>query len=137
MLLQEGNMLASNAMLEREYSLSGTVIRNRRIGNTIGFPTANLGGIDDMALPGIGVYATRALVDKETYHSVTSVGKNPTVGGKSVSVETHIMDFDRDIYGKTLTVSFAEFLRGELPFDTMDELAKQITRDVERARGIL
>ncbi|HWR18649.1 MAG TPA: bifunctional riboflavin kinase/FAD synthetase [Clostridia bacterium] len=137
MLLQEGNISASNAMLEREYSLSGTVIRNRRIGNTIGFPTANLGGIDDMALPGIGVYATRTFVDNETYHSVTSIGKNPTVGGKSVSVETHIMDFDRDIYGKTLTVSFAEFLRGELPFDNVDELAKQIKRDVERARGIL
>jgi riboflavin kinase/FMN adenylyltransferase len=137
MLLQEGELSEANAMLEREYSLSGLVIKNRRIGNTIGFPTANLGGIDDMALPLIGVYATRALVDNVVYHAVTSVGKNPTVGGKSVTVETHIMDFDRDIYGKPLTVSFVEYLRGELSFDTMDELAKQITKDVERAKRIL
>ncbi|HWS29148.1 MAG TPA: bifunctional riboflavin kinase/FAD synthetase [Clostridia bacterium] len=136
-LLLEGELKEANAMLEREYSLSGTVVKNRRIGSTIGFPTANLGGVFDMALPKIGVYATRALVDNKTYQAVTSVGKNPTVGGKSVTVETHIMDFDRDIYGEPLTVSFVEYLRGELSFENVDELAGQIARDVERARKIL
>jgi len=136
-LLQDGDLSKVNAMLEREYSLSGTVIKNRRIGNTIGFPTANLGGISDMALPGVGVYATRALVDNVVYRAVTSVGNNPTVGGKSVTIETHIMDFDRDIYGKKLTVSFVGYLRGELSFENVDELAKQIAKDVERAKGIL
>ena len=121
--VEAGDIKNANAMLEREYALCGTVVRNRRIGSAIGFPTANLGGAEDMALPKSGVYATRALVDGEMFKAVTSVGKNPTVGGKGISVETHIMGFGRDIYGARLTVFFAEYLRGEMRFDGVEALA--------------
>ncbi len=136
-LIERGEIEEANDMLKREYSLKGPVVRNRCIGRSIGFPTANLGGAEEMALPGAGVYATRALVDGKTYKAVTSVGKNPTVGGKAVSVETHIMEFDRDIYGKTLQVFFAARLREELTFPDVDALAAQIARDVKRAKAIL
>ncbi|MCE5235948.1 MAG: bifunctional riboflavin kinase/FAD synthetase [Clostridiaceae bacterium] len=134
--IEAGDLKNANAMLERDYALSGTVVRNRRIGSSIGFPTANLGGVEDMVLPKPGVYATRALVDAKLYKSVTSVGKNPTVGGAGIHVETHIMGFDRDIYGERLTVFFVGFLRDELLFDSVEELALQITKDVERAKAV-
>ena len=136
-LIERGEITTANAMLEREYALTGCVVRNRHIGSGIGFPTANLGGLEEMVLPQIGVYATRATVDDKTYNAVTSVGMNPTVGGKSLSVETYIMDFSCDIYGKQLTVAFVERLRGELYFESVEELAAQIAIDVENAKRVL
>lgn len=135
--IEAGELGEANAMLERDYALSGTVVRNRRIGTSIGFPTANLGGAEDMVLPKYGVYATRAALGGQTYNAVTSVGKNPTVGGGPVSVETHIMGFDRDIYGERLTVSFVKFLREEMRFASIDELTAQIGKDAERAARAL
>ncbi len=137
MLIESGNIKTANAMLEREYALTGLVVRNRHIGTSIGFPTANLGGLEELVLPQIGVYATRATVEGKTYNAVTSVGMNPTVGGKSLSVETYIMDFSHELYDKQLTVAFVERLRGELYFESVEELAAQISLDVENAKRIL
>lgn len=136
-LLSCGAVREANAMLGRAYALKGTVVRNRRIGSSIGFPTANLGGIENMALPSAGVYATRALVNGTLYGAVTSVGKNPTVEGKETTVETHILDFKGDIYEKPLTVFFVELLREEMRFKSLDGLAAQIARDAQNARAVL
>ena len=137
--LKAGDIASVNAMLGRRYALSGEVVKNRHIGSSIGFPTANIAwdaaGIRQ--LPATGVYATLAYTDGGAYKAVTNVGKNPTVGGSHTTVETHLIDYDRDLYGRALRVEFASRLRGEVRFSSLDELAAQITRDVETAKNVL
>ena len=88
-------------------------------------------------LPLPGVYATRAFVAGEVFNAVTNVGNNPTVEGRVTTVETHLLDFSRDIYGMPLRVEFVEFLRGEVKFSGREALAAQIASDAARAREIL
>jgi len=135
--LEEGNIPDANAMLGKRYALSGTVEMNRRIGHTIGFPTANLENYGNKVLPLSGVYATRAVLSGRAYDAVTNVGNNPTVEGRRTTVETHLLDFDADIYGMPLKVEFIERLRGEVKFSGRDALAAQIAADVRNARNIL
>ena len=124
-------------MLGTRYALSGTVAANRRIGHALGFPTANLEGYGNKVLPLPGVYATRAFVAGEAFNAVTNVGNNPTVEGRVTTVETHLLDFSRDIYGMPLRVEFVDFLRGEVKFSGREALAAQIASDAARAREIL
>ncbi len=133
--IERGEMRAAGRMLARPYTLTGTVIANRRIGRRIGFPTANIAPQDGLVLPRRGVYATAAAIDKKTYRAVTNVGMNPTVNGDRLSIETHMIGFDGDAYGKTLSVAFVAYLRGEQRFESVEALRAQIARDVERAAG--
>ena len=135
--LEQGRLPEANAMLGMHYALSGTVAANRRIGHALGFPTANLEGYGNKVLPLPGVYATRAFVAGEAFNAVTNVGNNPTVEGRVTTVETHLLDFSRDIYGMPLRVEFVEFLRGEVKFSGREALAAQIASDAARAREIL
>lgn len=95
-------------MLGAPYSITGPVIRNRGIGRTLDYPTANIAGWEDRAVPMAGVYATRAVLDGEKYPAVTNIGRNPTVNGEHTTIETHMLGFDADIYGQTLKVEFVE-----------------------------
>ena len=135
--VEAGDMASAAGMLGRPYRLSGPVIRNRRIGRRIGFPTANLAPDGERALPKRGVYATKAAVEGATYPSVTNVGMNPTVNGGRLSIETHMIGFDGDVYGKTLTVEFCAYLRGERRFGSVEALKAQIGRDVEQAKALV
>lgn len=135
--LENGDVSAANAMLCTTYLLSSSIISNRRIGHTIGFPTANIAIGDERVIPASGVYATRASVKGETYAAVTNIGKNPTVNGKIKTIETHIIDFDGEIYGEWMDVFFHEWLRGDVKFAGIDELASQITKDVSAAKTVL
>ena len=117
--------------------IEGTVREHSHIGRTIGFPTANLEGYDKKQLPPEGVYASVAVIDGRTYPAVTSIGRNPTVGGRELSVETHMIGFSGDCYGKHLTVRFIKRLRGMIPFASLDELKKQIESDREEALKLL
>lgn len=133
--VERGEMEQAAAMLGRRYSLSGNVVRNRRIGRRIGFPTANIEHDARRVLPREGVYATFACVNGATYRAVTNVGSNPTVGGDRLMIETHLLDFDEDIYGRELTVGFRFFLRGEKTFEGVEALREQIGRDVAASRA--
>ena len=135
--LEEGELDAANAMLGACYALSGTVAANRRIGHTLGFPTANLEEYGNKVLPSPGVYAARAYVAGQVFQAVTNVGNNPTVEGKVTTVETHLLEFDRDIYGMPMRVEFVARLRGEIRFPSREALSKQIASDAARAREIL
>ncbi len=135
--LEEGELDAANAMLGACYALSGTVAANRRIGHTLGFPTANLEGYGNKVLPSPGVYAAHAYVAGQVFQAVTNVGNNPTVEGKVTTVETHLLEFDRDIYGMPMRVEFVARLRGEIRFPSREALSKQIASDAARAREIL
>ncbi len=108
-----------------------------RAGGLSGFPTANVDVWDEQVLPENGVYAGFVYLNGETLMSVANVGTRPTFKGKGVRVEAYILDFDRDIYGKTLVFDFILRLRPELKFDSVDALIEQMHGDVARGREIL
>ncbi len=134
--LEGGDIKNANAMLGAPYALCGNIRHDKGIGTKIGFPTANLVFEEYKQLPLSGVYATRATVNGKAYAGVTNVGTNPTVNGERTSVETHIIDFSRDIYGEAFRVEFLERLRSEKKFNSMAALAEQIAKDTAQARQI-
>jgi|CZCB01.1.fsa_nt_gi riboflavin kinase/FMN adenylyltransferase len=131
----KGDMEKAAVLLGRHYSIMGKVLDGKRVGRKIGFPTANLRPEDYLALPGNGVYLTKTLYDGVLYDSLTNVGINPTFGGAaSVSVETHIFGFEKDIYEDDIEVFFLKKLRDEIRFGSAGELSVQIDRDIKAAK---
>jgi len=132
----DGDVGKAALLLGRPYSLSGTVIRGYQRGREIGIPTANIEPGKEL-LPANGVYAV--VVDLEGVHhaGVLNVGFNPTFSNEKLSIEVHIMNFDGDLYGKHLTVSFIERIRSEMKFESPQKLAEQILRDKAKAGEIL
>jgi len=132
-----GDVERARTMLGRDYQVSGRVVRGRdRGGRLLGFPTANLVLMEKLT-PKQGVYATEVWVGGRRYQGATNIGYNPTFRNGVLSVETHIIDFSGDLYGKTLQVRFIKRLRDEKAFSGPQELAAQIQRDVRQAREIL
>jgi len=132
-----GEIEKARRMLGRDYQVTGWVVRGRdRGGRLLGFPTANLVLIEELT-PKPGVYATEVWVDGRRYQGATNIGYNPTFGNGVLSVETHLIDFSGDLYGKSLQVRFIKRLRDEKAFSGPAELAAQIRRDVDQARKIL
>ena len=145
--LAEGNVRAANLFLGRAYNLTGTVVKGRQLGRTIGYPTANL-QVDDPAklIPANGVYAVEVQHNEQQLGvpmlgGMTNIGFRPTVAGDNQTVETYIFDrsagFDRDIYGEHLTLRFREFIRPEQKFSGLPALMEQLKNDEETARGLL
>ncbi|OQA15848.1 MAG: Riboflavin biosynthesis protein RibF [Firmicutes bacterium ADurb.Bin356] len=132
-LIENGQVCAASKMLCAPYSLTGIVEENRHIGASLGFPTANLKPSPDKLLPKEGVYITNVLHNACAYTGVTNIGRNPTVAGKTTTIETHILNFSQSIYGQELKVEFIERLRDETCFSNRHELAEQIKRDVNAA----
>jgi riboflavin kinase/FMN adenylyltransferase len=126
--VREGDVALAKRLLGRPFALTGLVARGEARGRELGFPTANLES-DNMLLPRTGVYFTevRALAGRHT--GMTNVGLRPTFGGERLSVETHLLDFDQDLYGQRIEVLFLERLRDEQVFDAPTELADQLARD--------
>lgn len=137
--LSHGQVKEANLLLGRKYGLRGEVIHGDARGRTIGFPTANLRLTDAYLVPGNGVYAVYVLVEGETYRGVMNIGFRPTfdTGELRPSVEVHILDFSRDIYGQVIEVELVDFIRDERKFPGIDELIKQIQADVLTARDML
>lgn len=138
MALNAGNVHTANQFLGRPYSLTGTIIKGRQLGRTIGFPTANM-QVDDPAklIPGNGVYAVDVEYAGETLKGMLNIGFRPTVAGTNQTIETYIFDFDKDIYGEHMTLKFREFLRPEQKFDGLPALVAQLKQDEESALAIL
>ena len=136
--LADGVIDRVNGLLGRRFSLHGPVVLGAERGRTIGFPTANIAVGADLALPAYGVYATICHVEDREYQSVTNVGVRPTIeDDPAVSVESHLFDFEGDIYGRDARIDFVRFLRGERKFDGLDALKAQIARDCDDAREAL
>jgi riboflavin kinase/FMN adenylyltransferase len=134
--IQAGDVTTAGRLLGRDYSITGTVETGAKRGRTIGFPTANLGGVKTL-VPGTGVYAVRATVGGVTYPAAANVGPNPTFGEDARKIEVHLLDFAGDLYGKELRVQFVKLLRDTRPFGGVQELTDQLRRDVAEARGVL
>jgi len=129
-LLENGDIASATAMLGYGYSLTGVVVAGNRLGRTIGFPTANLKLYEPLKLvPGRGVYVVEVQVLGKTFRGMTNIGLRPTVGGTFTTIETHILDFDEDIYGLPLTITFLRRLRDEVHFPSLDALKAQLSLD--------
>ena len=136
-LLEVGDVTKANALLGHPHIVTGQVVKGRQLGRTIGIPTANLELSSEILCPRHGVYACRVLIEDQQYMAVTNVGTRPTVNGHHITVEPWILDFEGDLYGKTITLLFHEFLRPEQKFDSLDELKQQIHTDAQKTRTFL
>ncbi len=136
-LIRQGQMQTVANLLGRPYEIRGKVVRGRnRGGRLLGFPTANV-NIGEYVPPKIGVYAVKVIIDGKTYNGAANCGYNPTFDDPELSLEIHILDFDRYIYNKEISVQFVKYIREEKKFSGIDELVDQIKRDVEAVRQIL
>ena len=133
--LADGNMREANELLGRPYALRGPVVHGDERGRAIGFPTINLGFSADLALPASGVYVSCTEIDDRHVEGLTNVGVRPTFDGDRLMVETHLLDFDGELYDEVATVEFLERLRPEQRFDGPDALVAQIEKDVAQARA--
>ena len=131
-----GDTHRASRLLGRYHFLSGTVVRGRERGRTIGFPTANLAS-ETECIPPDGVYATRVILDDGAYPSITNVGMRPTFSESARSIEAHIFDFNRDIYDKRIKLELLERIRPEKKFENAEALKTQIAEDLKKAREIL
>jgi riboflavin kinase/FMN adenylyltransferase len=135
-LVAEGRVDEASALLGRYYFISGTVIEGSRRGREIGFPTANIASRTE-AIPGDGIYATLLQLDGKWWPSASSIGVNPTFGAGPRTIESYILDFDRDIYDKPVKLAFVKKIREEKKFSDIPALVDQIQNDVNVARAIL
>ena len=128
--LEEGRIEDANGMLGYRYGLYGVVVAGNRMGRTIGFPTANMQLYEPLKLvPANGVYVVEVEVLGKKYAGMCNIGLRPTVGGSARTVETHILDFDEDIYGLPLGIRFVRRLRDERKFPSLDALREQLEID--------
>jgi riboflavin kinase/FMN adenylyltransferase len=127
--LLAGDIKKANEMLGYSYSVSGSVVHGKKIGRTIGYPTANIETDSIKLLPKKGAYIVEVLVKGKEYKGMLSVGTNPTVNGEKLTVEVYILDFNEDIYGENLTVSFRNFLHDEIKFEGLDQLIERLDED--------
>jgi riboflavin kinase / FMN adenylyltransferase len=132
--IQTGNIKEANILLGYNYFIIGEVIKCKQLGRKLGFPTANVKISDRICLKN-GVYISLAKVDGKYYPSVSSIGKNPTVGDNNRMFETHIFNFNKDIYHKEISVEVLEFIRGEEKFNSIEELTKRVFMDIEVAKA--
>ena len=135
--VRRGSMENVKTWLGRAYALAGEVVHGQKRGDSIGFPTANIEVWSEQIIPANGVYAGWARLGGETFKAITNIGIRPTFEGGNLSIETHLLDFDGDIYGRQLEVTFEVRLRPEKRFDSLEELAAQIRLDAAAARDYL
>ena len=136
--VRDGRLDDAGQMLGRTFAIEGTVIEGDRRGRELGFPTANL-DTDGLVLPPNGVYAAHVRLGQEEAHrAVLNIGLRPTLAKPepTLQVEAHLLDFDGELYGQVMEIEFVEPLRDEQRFDSTDELATQISRDIEHARTL-
>ena len=133
--LEKGDIAHASEMLGYGYSLKGVVVAGNRLGRTIGFPTANMRLYEPLKLvPGRGVYVVEVEVLGKRYRGMTNIGQRPTVGGTFTTIETHILDFDEDIYGLPLRITFLKRLRDEVHFPSLEALKDQLEKDRDCCR---
>ena len=136
--LKDGNLKTANNYLGYHYMLNGTVVSGKKLGGTIGFPTANLEIKEPYKLiPKTGVYIIKTHINTVLYTGIMNIGFNPTVLGKHQTIEAHLFDFNEDLYGKEIMIEFIYFLREEHKFKSVKELVVQLNIDKENAISYL
>lgn len=129
-LIKNGKVEEASNLLIEPFMLRGTVIHGKQNGRKIGFPTANMTINESMLIPKVGVYYTNVRYDGKSYKGITSVGYNPTIAeDNQMTIETYILNFDEDIYGKEIQLYFIEWMRPEEKYDSLDDLVQQLRVD--------
>lgn len=129
--IDEGDILVANDFLGYSFFITGTVVKGKQLGRTIGYPTANISiGNEDKLIPKIGVYAVNVLIGKQSYKGMLNIGTNPTTDlDNNIKIEVNIFDFDQDIYGESIKVEFVKRIRNEEKFANLDELKQALAND--------
>ncbi len=137
--IMQGEVRFASQLLGRPYRISGKVYRDLGLGRKLGFPTANIDrGFERLVVPKLGVYFSKVFFNDTVKFGVTNIGIRPTIGGEDiVKYETHILDFDGDLYGKRITVELLVYMREEAKFASLEELKVAIEKDVEKARELM
>ena len=134
-LILEGNVYKANKFLGRPYSMTGRVITGKNRGNTLGFPTANIDVDPNHVIPKNGVYKTNTIYNGKSYLSATNIGFNPTFNEGVLKIETHILDFNKKIYGEDIEIEFIDFLREDIKFHSRDDLINQMNIDIDNIKN--
>ena len=135
--IENGFPEKASRLLGRPYSISGTVTNGKKLGRTLGFPTANVHIPENKVFPKDGVYLTVTSFEEKSLYGITNIGTNPTVDEKIRRAENFIFDFGEDIYGKEIKIEFLRFIRGERKFDSVELLAAQVHRDIQEAKSYI
>jgi riboflavin kinase / FMN adenylyltransferase len=138
-LITEGDITTANTLLGRWYSLTGDIVHGDGRGKHIGIPTANIEPYREKLIPGIGVYAALAEVDGNLHQAMVNIGRRPTFYNfpEKQSIEVHLLDFNKDIYGLQLRLNFLRRIRDEVKFNSAKELIRQIRKDINDSREVL
>ena len=132
-LISKGNIDKVSKLLGRNYHISGKVIHGEKRGRLIGFPTTNL-STEWNFLPKKGVYVSKVVISDKSYQSITNIGVRPTFNANSLQIESHIFDFNKNVYGKKIKIYFLARIRSEKKFETVEKLIENITKDVNFGR---
>jgi len=129
LLSEDGDIEKAYKMLTRPYSIEGDVIKGKQLGRKLGFPTINLNYCSDFLLPRGGVYYTLVEYGGKYHKGITNIGYNPTVENNKLSIETHIVDFNKELYNENIKINFIKRIRDEKKFNTLTELSEQLKND--------
>ncbi|MDD7305821.1 MAG: bifunctional riboflavin kinase/FAD synthetase [Peptoniphilaceae bacterium] len=132
-MIRKGDLAKANRELERPYRMKGTIVKGKQRGRLLNFPTANLNPNFKYVSPKFGVYFSKVYLDNNTYFALTDVGTNPTFENEKIKIETYILDFSEDVYGKEMTIEYLEYLRPDYKFDSKDGLIEQMNEDKKLA----
>lgn len=136
--LVSGDIQTANQYLGYHFSLSGIVVKGKQLGSKLGFPTANIAPKEHYKLiPKNGAYVVKSNIGNKSFYGMLNIGTNPTVNGSSTSIEVHFFNFNQDLYGKTITVEFIDWLRNEEKFHSLEQLQIQLHKDQQHAQKII
>ena len=136
-MVREGKIEKANKDLGHPFKMQGKVIKGAQRGRLLNFPTANLKPSFKYVTAKSGVYFTRVNIDRDCYYALTDIGTNPTFENKKMKIETYIMDFSKDIYGKNISIEFLEYLRPDYKFNSPEELIAQMEKDKKTGRNLI
>lgn len=136
-MVREGKIEKANKDLGHPFKMQGKVIKGAQRGRLLNFPTANLKPSFKYVTAKSGVYFTRVNIDRDFYYALTDIGTNPTFENKKMKIETYIMDFSKDIYGKNISIEFLEYLRPDYKFNSPEELINQMEKDKKTGRNLI
>ena len=136
-MVREGKIEKANKDLGHPFKMQGKVIKGAQRGRLLNFPTANLKPSFKYVTAKSGVYFTRVNIDRDFYYALTDIGTNPTFENKKMKIETYIMDFSKDIYGKNISIEFLEYLRPDYKFNSPEELISQMEKDKKTGRKLI
>lgn len=133
--ISDGNIEKANKLTYKKFGFASTVISGDKRGRTLGFPTINQEFPSELITPKLGVYASEVLIDRKEYKSITNIGFRPTYKTDAISCETHIFDFNKDLYGREITLHFLKFIREEVKFKNASQLIDSINNDIKTAKS--